>query len=226
MGFFDRESTVARPGFSRWLVPPAALAVHLSIGQVYAFSVFKLPLTKAIGITSSAPNDWRKLSWLGFSASPFFFSALLPRFWDGGWSGSAKSSLCDLPFVRRYSLLLHSTLRSQRQCDLFCYRLCRNSQHVWRRLRYDSGLPEGFVWHHSGGCHSWAAAHGLVGGRNSRASLGKLHPTVFEGSRSRRGGPLRSNDVSDGWVAGRRVDLQSLRPAGGGEHYSKGSPKV
>ena len=47
MGFFDRERTVAGPGFSRWLVPPAALAVHLSIGQVYAFSVFKLPLTKA-----------------------------------------------------------------------------------------------------------------------------------------------------------------------------------
>src|ERR1700750_2487202 len=44
MGFFDRERSVARPGFTRWLVPPAALAVHLSIGQVYSFSVFKNPL--------------------------------------------------------------------------------------------------------------------------------------------------------------------------------------
>jgi MFS family permease len=42
--FLDRESTVAQPGYNRWLVPPAALAVHLSIGQVYAFSVFKNPL--------------------------------------------------------------------------------------------------------------------------------------------------------------------------------------
>ena len=42
--FLDRSRTVAGPGFSRWLVPPAALAIHLSIGQVYAFSVFKNPL--------------------------------------------------------------------------------------------------------------------------------------------------------------------------------------
>ncbi len=38
--------TVAKPGFSRWLVPPAALCVHLCIGQVYAFSVFNLPMTR------------------------------------------------------------------------------------------------------------------------------------------------------------------------------------
>jgi MFS family permease len=44
--------------YNRWLVPPAALAIHLAIGQVYAFSVFKLPLTKVIGITASADGDW------------------------------------------------------------------------------------------------------------------------------------------------------------------------
>src|SRR5262245_66519094 len=40
----DRERTVAPANYRRWLIPPAALAVHLSIGQVYAFSVFKQPL--------------------------------------------------------------------------------------------------------------------------------------------------------------------------------------
>ena len=44
LSFLDRTRTVAAPDFSRWLVPPAALAIHLSIGQVYAFSVFKNPL--------------------------------------------------------------------------------------------------------------------------------------------------------------------------------------
>lgn len=44
MNLLDRSRTVAPPGFNRWLVPPAALAVHLSIGQVYAFSVIKEPL--------------------------------------------------------------------------------------------------------------------------------------------------------------------------------------
>ena len=43
MSFLDRAATVAPAGYQRWLVPPAALAVHLSIGQVYAFSVFKGP---------------------------------------------------------------------------------------------------------------------------------------------------------------------------------------
>jgi MFS family permease len=60
--WLDREHTVAKPGYSRWLVPPAALAIHLCIGQVYALSVFNLPLTKVIGITKSAPGDWKLTS--------------------------------------------------------------------------------------------------------------------------------------------------------------------
>jgi len=44
LSFLDRDRSVASPGYSRWLVPPAALAIHLSIGQVYSFSVFKNPL--------------------------------------------------------------------------------------------------------------------------------------------------------------------------------------
>ena len=56
--FLDYDRSVAKPGFSRWLVPPAALAVHLSIGQAYAFSVLKIPLTRVIGITHSMSDDW------------------------------------------------------------------------------------------------------------------------------------------------------------------------
>jgi MFS family permease len=63
--FLDRARTVAGPGFNRWLVPPTALAIHLAIGQAYAFSVFNLPLSRVIGITESAPGDW-KLSTLGW----------------------------------------------------------------------------------------------------------------------------------------------------------------
>jgi MFS family permease len=63
--FLDRARTVAGTGYNRWLVPPAALAIHLSIGQAYAFSVFNLPLTRVIGVTESAPADW-KLTTLGW----------------------------------------------------------------------------------------------------------------------------------------------------------------
>lgn len=45
----DRERIVAPPTYNRWLVPPAALAIHLCIGQAYAFSVFNLPLSKVGG---------------------------------------------------------------------------------------------------------------------------------------------------------------------------------
>ena len=48
-GLLSRDRILARPGFNRWLVPPAALAIHLCIGQVYAFSVFKLPLNTMLG---------------------------------------------------------------------------------------------------------------------------------------------------------------------------------
>ena len=46
MSFLSREATVAKPGFNRWLVPPAAIAVHMCIGEVYGFSVFNVPLTQ------------------------------------------------------------------------------------------------------------------------------------------------------------------------------------
>ncbi|HEV2674849.1 MAG TPA: OFA family MFS transporter [Aliidongia sp.] len=79
--FLDRAHTIAPPGYNRFMVPPAALAVHLAIGQAYAFSTFNLPLTKLIGITKSAPDDWNlaELGWifsiaivfLGVSAAVF-----------------------------------------------------------------------------------------------------------------------------------------------------------
>lgn len=63
LGFLAKERTVANSSYNRWLVPPAALCIHLCIGMAYGFSVFWLPLTKAIGITSSiaCPAD---MSWI------------------------------------------------------------------------------------------------------------------------------------------------------------------
>jgi MFS family permease len=81
LSFLDRERSVAHPGYSRWLVPPAALAIHLAIGQVYAFSVFKIPLTQLIGISKPGAGDWNQsqVAWifsfaivmLGLSAATF-----------------------------------------------------------------------------------------------------------------------------------------------------------
>ena len=49
-GILDKERTIAAAGFNRWLVPPAALCIHLCIGMAYGFSVFWLPLSRAIGL--------------------------------------------------------------------------------------------------------------------------------------------------------------------------------
>src|SRR4030088_2991715 len=85
-GWLDKEHTIAGPGFNRWLVPPAALAIHLCIGMAYGFSVFWLPLSHAIGIDKSvacpadmslvsalftASCDW-KISDLGWMYTLFF----------------------------------------------------------------------------------------------------------------------------------------------------------
>ncbi|HZE99444.1 MAG TPA: OFA family MFS transporter [Planctomycetota bacterium] len=81
LSFLDREHSVAPPGYSRWLVPPAALAIHLCIGQAYAFSVFNIPMTRLLGITAPAAEDWSlialgrifsiALAMLGLSAAMF-----------------------------------------------------------------------------------------------------------------------------------------------------------
>jgi MFS family permease len=73
MNFLNREHTVAPPGFNRWLVPPAAIAAHMCIGQVYGFSVFNKPLMAELGLPISN-IQWAysiALIMLGLSAAVF-----------------------------------------------------------------------------------------------------------------------------------------------------------
>lgn len=100
LSFLNRKNTIAGPGFSRWMVPPAALCVHLCIGQAYAFSVFNLPMSKLIGITQSAPDDWKltQLGWI-FSIAIFFLgtsAAVFGRWVEDGGPRRAMftSALC------------------------------------------------------------------------------------------------------------------------------------
>ncbi|WP_339524575.1 OFA family MFS transporter [Pseudomonas sp. EL_65y_Pfl2_R96] len=97
--FLSKERIIAKPGFNRWLVPPAALAIHLCIGMAYGFSVFWLPLSKALGVTKAvtcAPDmsfiaqvfssqcDW-PISMLGWIYTLFFiFLGCSAAIW-GGW---------------------------------------------------------------------------------------------------------------------------------------------
>ena len=97
-GFLDRERIVAQPGFNRWLVPPAALAIHLCIGMAYGFSVFWLPLSRAIGIDKpvvcenlnllsalfTTSCDWR-VSDLGWMYTLFFVLLGSSAAIWGGW---------------------------------------------------------------------------------------------------------------------------------------------
>ena len=98
-GWLSRDRTIARAGFNRWLVPPAALAIHLCIGMAYGFSVFWLPLSKAIGITTqvacpaesglidalfATSCDW-KISDLGWMYTLFFLLLGSSAAIWGGW---------------------------------------------------------------------------------------------------------------------------------------------
>jgi hypothetical protein len=99
LGILAKERTIAGPGFNRWLVPPAALAIHLCIGMAYGFSVFWLPLSKAVGINAAlacpkdmglvaelfATNcDW-KISTMGWMYTLFFVLLGLSAALWGGW---------------------------------------------------------------------------------------------------------------------------------------------
>jgi MFS family permease len=53
-----KDHIVAAPGFNRWRVPPASIAIHLCIGSVYAWSIFNPPLTKVLGVVGSSAADW------------------------------------------------------------------------------------------------------------------------------------------------------------------------
>lgn len=98
-GFLDKVRIIAAPGFNRWLVPPAALAIHLCIGMAYGFSVFWLPLSKALGIKEAikcGPDvgffqelfasgcDW-KISTLGWMYTLFFVLLGSSAAIWGGW---------------------------------------------------------------------------------------------------------------------------------------------
>jgi MFS family permease len=94
-GLLSKERIVAPPGFNRWLIPPCALATHLCIGQVYALSVFNLPLTRELGISKSLPEDWKltQLGWV-FTIAIFVLGASAALF--GKWvqaQGPRKSGV-------------------------------------------------------------------------------------------------------------------------------------
>ena len=57
-GLLSKQRIVAKPGFNRWLIAPAALGIHLCIGSVYAWSLFNPALIKRIGVVTSAADDW------------------------------------------------------------------------------------------------------------------------------------------------------------------------
>src|SRR6202790_447581 len=109
LGILDREHTIAKAGFNRWLVPPAALCIHLCIGMAYGFSVFWLPLSRAIGLTApkACPDmsmiqelftttcDWKVAS-LGCMYTLFFVLLGVSAAIWGGWlerSGPRKAGV-------------------------------------------------------------------------------------------------------------------------------------
>jgi MFS family permease len=97
-GILDKERTIATVGFNRWLVPPAALCIHLCIGMAYGFSVFWLPLSRAIGLTApkacadisllqelfATTCDWKVAS-LGWMYTLFFVLLGVSAAIWGGW---------------------------------------------------------------------------------------------------------------------------------------------
>src|SRR5487761_2443063 len=125
-GLLSKEHTVAGPGFNRWLVPPAALAIHLCIGMAYGFSVFWLPLSKSVGRACPADMslwselfttscDW-KVSSLGWMFTMFFVFLGSSAALFGGWlehAGPRKAGFvaalcwCGGLLISAYGVFVH-----------------------------------------------------------------------------------------------------------------------
>jgi len=79
-----RERIIAKPGFNRWKVPPASIAIHLCIGSVYAWSIYNPPLTRLFGVVTPASGDWslQDVTWI-FSVAIVFLglAAALAGHW-------------------------------------------------------------------------------------------------------------------------------------------------
>ena len=106
VGILDKERIIAGPAFNRWIVPPAALAIHLCIGMAYGFSVFWLPLSKQLATAGTGALtcsqdmgffaemfaqgcDWR-VATLGWMYALFFvFLGCAAAVW-GGWLERAR----------------------------------------------------------------------------------------------------------------------------------------
>lgn len=80
----SRERIIASPGFNRWKVPPASVAIHLCIGSVYAWSIYNPPLIRLFGVVAPASGDWslQDVTWI-FSVAIVFLglAAALAGHW-------------------------------------------------------------------------------------------------------------------------------------------------
>ncbi|MCG8324852.1 MAG: OFA family MFS transporter [Thiotrichales bacterium] len=104
-GLLSKQRIIAKPGFNRWLIAPAALGIHLCIGSVYAWSLFNPALIKRLGVVTSAADDWTLQSvaaifmvaivFLGLAAAvaghwletvgPRMVGVVAACFWSGGF---------------------------------------------------------------------------------------------------------------------------------------------
>lgn len=82
--FLMKENIVAEPGFNRWKVPPASIAIHMCIGSVYAWSLFNSPLTRQLGVVASSADDWSLSSVVWIFSTAIVFLGLAAAF-GGKW---------------------------------------------------------------------------------------------------------------------------------------------
>lgn len=102
---FSKERIYAEPGFNRWKMPPASIAIHLCIGSAYAWSIYNPALTRVLGVATSAADDWSldsvvrtftiAMVVLGFAAAfagkwleqvgPRVVGAVAAVYWGGGF---------------------------------------------------------------------------------------------------------------------------------------------
>ena len=196
------------PGFNRWLVPPAALAIHLCIGMAYGFSVFWLPLSRALGVEQpkACPDmtlvqelftttcDWSVAS-MGWMYTLFFVllgivGRDLGRLARARRARARRAVVVGAVLVRRLSDLGARRLHPSALADVA--RLGRDRRHRPRPRLHLAGLDADQMVPRPARHGDRHGHHGLRRRRDDRRAAGRLADELFrDPDLGRRLGDLR-----------------------------------
>ena len=122
----------ASMSYNRWLTVPPSMLVEMSIGSIYCWTMWNLPITQSIGVITAAPSD-------------FSVSEIIPVFsLAAGSLGIATGFLGK--WVERVGPRKAGTVGAVTWCAALCTTAVGVEQHILPLIYTGYGLMGGVAW--------------------------------------------------------------------------------